>query len=317
MDTTVVTSTAWTDWSCTVRITVDEPSSLGQAAALTASLMFDVARAVDRFDPDSELSRANDRAGTLTPVSRLCRQIVHRALELAAETEGACDPTTGAFVLAAGYHRDIAEVRASPPATATAVESLRRPDWRAVHLDSRFDLLTVPAGMRLDLGAVAKAWTADEAARRIALVLGCSALVEVGGDLAVAGGRADWQVLVSELAEQDGQCINLRHGGVATSSTLARRWTSSTGPAHHIIDPRTRRPATSTWRSATVWAPTTAQANAWSTAAIVLGTDVLPLLERRTLAARLVDTTGRVRFAGDWPIPPTNPDVDRRLAVAS
>ena len=133
----------------------------------------------------------------------------------------------------------------------------------------------------------------------------------------MAGGRADWQVLVSERAEQDGQCINLRHGGIATSSTLARRWTSSTGPAHHIIDPRTRRPATSTWRSATVWAPTTAQANAWSTAAIVLGTDVLPLLERRTLAARLVDTTGRVRFAGDWPIPPTTPDVDRRLAVAS
>lgn len=295
-------STSWADWSCTVRVTVDEPSSLEQAASLTASLMFDVGAAIDRFDPDSDVSRANQRAGRLTPVSRLCRQIVYRALQLAEETDGACDPTVGAHVLAAGYDRDIADVRDRPGAT-TDPAALRRPSWRAVRLDSRFDLLTVPGGIDLDLGAVGKAWTADEAARRIALVLGCSALVEIGGDLAVAGPRESWQVIVSERAGEAGQQMTLESGGLATSSTTVRRWDSLGEPAHHIVDPRTGRPSDSPWRSASVWAETAAQANAWSTASIVLGDGVVAMLDERGLPARLVDRDGHVSFAGGWPLP--------------
>ena len=296
--------TSWTEWSCTVRVTVDEPSSLQQAATITASLMFDVAAAIDRFDPDSDVSRANQRAGRLTPVSRLCRLIVHRALQLAEETDGACDPTVGAHVLAAGYDRDIADVRDRPGAT-TDPAVLRRPSWRAVRLDSRFDLLTVPEGITLDLGAVGKAWTADEAARRIALVLGCSALVEIGGDLAVAGPRKSWQVIVSERAGEAGQQMTLESGGLATSSTTVRRWDALGEPAHHIVDPRTGRPSDSPWRSASVWAETAARANAWSTASIVLGDRVVAMLDERGLPARLVDRDGRVSFAGGWPLPDT------------
>lgn len=305
--------TSWTDWSCTVRVTVDQPSSLQQAASLTASLMFDVAAAIDRFDPDSEVSRANQRAGRLTPVSRLCRQIVYRALQLAEETDGACDPTVGAYVLAAGYDRDIADVRDHPGAT-TDPAVLRRPSWRAVRLDSRFDLLTVPTGITLDLGAVGKAWTADEAARRIALVLGCSTLVEIGGDLAVAGPADSWQVMVSERAGDAGQRMTLESGGLATSSTTVRRWDAPGEPAHHIVDPRTGRPSDSPWRSASVWAETAAQANAWSTASIVLGDGVIAMLDERGLPARLVDRDGRVSFAGGWPSPGTR---SSELEVAS
>jgi thiamine biosynthesis lipoprotein len=298
--------TSWTDWSCTVRVTVDEPSSLPQAVALTASLMFDVAAAIDRFDPESDVSRANLRAGRLTPVSRLCRQIVYRALQLADETDGACDPTVGAHVLAAGYDRDIAEVHHRPGVSIDPA-ALRRPSWRAVSLDSRFDLLTVPVGITLDLGAVGKAWTADEAARRIALVLGCSALVEIGGDLAVAGAHKSWQVTVSERADAAGQRMTLDSGGVATSSTVVRCWDTTGEPAHHIVDPRTGAPSDSRWRSASVWAPTAAEANAWSTASIVLGTDVVALLDERGLPARLVDREGRISFAGGWPLPDCHP----------
>ncbi len=303
-DETRFAGTSWTDWSCTVRVAVDEPSSLQQAAALTASLMFDVGAAIDRFDPESDVSRANQRAGRLTPVSRLCRQIVHRALQLAEETDGACDPTVGAHVVAAGYDRDIADVR-DHPGVAADPAALRPPSWRAVRLDSRFDLLTVPEGITLDLGAVGKAWTADEAARRITLALGCSALVEIGGDLAVAGPRQSWQVVVSERAGGTGQQMTLESGGLATSSTVVRRWDSPGEPAHHIVDPRTGRPSDSPWRSASVWAGTAAQANAWSTASIVLGDDVVAMLEERGLPARLVDRDGHVSFAGGWPLPGT------------
>jgi len=306
-------STSWTDWSCTIRVTVNEPSSLEQAATLTASLMFDVAAAIDRFDPDSEVSRANQRAGRLTPVSRLCRQIVYRALQLAEETDGACDPTVGAHVVAAGYDRDIADVW-DHPGTSTDPADLRRPSWRAVRLDSRFDLLTVPDGITLDLGAVGKAWTADEAARRIALVLGCSALVEIGGDLAVAGQREQWQVVVSERAGEAGQQMTLEFGGLATSSTTVRSWGPHAERTHHIVDPRTGRPSDSPWRSVSVWAETAAQANAWSTASIVLGDGVVAMLDERRLPARLVDRDGHVSFAGGWPVPAIDSD---ELEVAS
>ncbi|HEU5270061.1 MAG TPA: FAD:protein FMN transferase, partial [Jatrophihabitans sp.] len=90
----------------------------------------------------------------------------------------------------------------------------RSPGWRQLRLDAERGLLTVPSGTELDLGATAKAQTADWAAAEIAARYGCSALVELGGDLAVAGDKADWQVMVAERAGVPGQQITLHSGGL-------------------------------------------------------------------------------------------------------
>jgi thiamine biosynthesis lipoprotein len=178
----------------------------------------------------------------------------------------------------------------------------RTVDWRAVRLDREVGLLTVPPGSALDLGATAKAYTADLAARSLFRRFGTAVLVELGGDLAVAGSRPDgWCVKVAEAESSDGQLVLVRGGGLATSTTTVRHWTRAGRAVHHIVDPRTGLPANGRWRTATVAAPSGFEANLASTAAIVLGDAAVGWLEARHLAARLVGRDGSIHTTTGWP----------------
>jgi thiamine biosynthesis lipoprotein len=127
-------------------------------------------------------------------------------------------------------------------------------------------------------------------------------LVEIGGDVAVAGPADEpWRVQVAEVTGGPGQLVGLTHGGLATSSTVARRWRTAVGTAHHVIDPRTGAPADGAVRSATVWAPTCLEANTFSTAAIVWGSSAGARLGLAGIPARLVDGAGAVHRVGAWP----------------
>jgi thiamine biosynthesis lipoprotein len=322
----------WHDWSCLVRLVVTDPAALEPAAAELATLMGRVAAVASRFRADSELSRANARAGRPVPVSRLLIRLVAGALEAADRTGGAVDPTIGGQLIGLGYDRDIALLTAETlaPAAETlapAGETLApvgeangpvgetlapvgeqtwpaapgRASARQVRLDADRGLLTVPAGTALDLGATAKAQTADWAAAELASRYGCSVLVELGGDLAVAGAKADWQILVAELAGDSGQQVSLHSGGLATSTTTLRRWLAGGRPVHHILDPATGQPAAGPWRTVTVAAGSALAANTCSTAAIVLGEAAEQWLAGQRVAARLVDRSGRTSTVGGWP----------------
>lgn len=303
-------STAWQDWSCTVRVTLAPtgadavaPRDLTWAAERVREVMARVGDAADRFRPESDLSLINERAGTLVPVRPLTINLVELALEAAAATGGLVDPTVGSHVIAAGYDTDIDQVRArrhNVAAQPAAGEVL--PHWSAVRIDPLLDRIGVPAGLRLDLGATAKAWAADEAARIIEQRSGWAVLVEIGGDLAAAGWPAvPWRIEVAEVAGGEGEVVGFTAGGLATSSTVARRWATTEGSAHHLIDPRTGTPVDGPWRTATVWAPTSLAANTASTALLVAGDDAVALAAERGWAARLVDRVGRVRTTDGWP----------------
>ncbi|MDF1704864.1 MAG: FAD:protein FMN transferase [Aeromicrobium sp.] len=295
-------SALWEDWTCTVRLVVTDPAALGPARRYLTGLMSEVEQSSSRFLATSDLSRVNARSGTFVPVGGRTLALVDVALDAAAETEGLVDPTIGHQVMAAGYDRDIELVRGRLVSAAPA-QAVPPADWRQVRVDHELSRIGVPRGVVLDLGATAKAWTADVAAHTIAALHGTGVLVEIGGDLAVAG-RADrpWQVHVSEIADGDGEQIGLTHGGLATSSTAARAWRTAAGDAHHIVDPRTGRPAAGPWRSATVWAPSAVDANTASTAALILGAEAESYLAELELPARLVDHGGRVRTLGAWPV---------------
>lgn len=299
-------SNRWTDWSCAVTVTVSDRARLDAATATVRSVMAEVELAVSRFRPDSHLERVNRGAGRLVPVNPLTFHLVGVALDAARDTDGAVDPTIGADLIRLGYDRDIVEIRGRDTSRSDVQPGrlAPRPSWRGVVLDRPWRRVGVPEGVQLDLGATAKAWAADEAARRVHRRVGGPVLVGIGGDLATAGRPArDWRIDVAEAEGGSAARIGLHAGGVATSSVVERRWSAADGTErHHVIDPRTGLPASSVWRTATVWAPTALAANVFSTWALVDPLAAVPRLLEGGLAARLIRDTGQIATFGAWPV---------------
>jgi thiamine biosynthesis lipoprotein len=218
------------------------------------------------------------------------------------------DPTIGRSMRLLGYDDDFGRIadRNGPP----IVRFEAVPGWRMVRLDRTGRRLQIPRGVELDLGSSGKAFAADlaaEAARRAAG--GGGVLISLGGDIAIAGAvpPGGWRVLVAENsaapADGPGEVIALHGGAIATSSTTVRRWVQGGVNVHHILDPRTGRPAVGPWRTASVVAATCVDANAAATAAIIRGLDAEPWLAGLGLAARLVSTDGELCYVGAWPVP--------------
>ena len=220
--------TTWNDWSCTVSVAVPDESHLATARRVVAGEMAAMDAAASRFRPDSELSAVNRAPGRAHRVSARLAGAVRTALDAARLTDGLVDPTVRGDLVALGYDRDIDELRRTSrrPVGAGGGRGTRpgtRPAWRDVRLDGC--RLTVPRGVSIDLGATAKALTADRAAAAVRRATGGPALVSVGGDLAAVGGIG-WDVLLAETPEQvTAESLRTYDGGLATSSTLARRWT--------------------------------------------------------------------------------------------
>ncbi|MVU82510.1 FAD:protein FMN transferase [Nocardia sp. ET3-3] len=205
---------------------------------------------------------------------------------------------TGVAAEVAGGWSAVPESRRSETRVAIAA----RVDWTAVSLEGQ--LLCVPAGVLLDLGATAKALAADVCAHRVAARLGCGVLVSLGGDIATAGAAPDggWQVLVEDRPGEPRSRVALPAGaGLATSSTLRRRWWRGGSVVHHIVDPRTGVAADPEWRTVSVAASSCLAANTAATAAIVRGRDALTGLRAGGLPARLVRRDGAVVVLGGWP----------------
>jgi thiamine biosynthesis lipoprotein len=276
------------------------PEDLDTATAVVRDLMIDVAAAVDRFAPASDLSRVNARPGQLVEVSALTTTLVGVALRSAARTNGACDPTVGTALRAVGYVDDIEVVQ---QANRPAAISRPAAGWQSVVLDRARQRIAVTADGLLDLGATAKAWTADRASARARAELDLAVMVSIGGDLAVSGADRPWRVDVSEQEGGPGEQVELSRGGLATSSTGSRRWDTPEGTMHHLIDPVTGLPADGPWRTCSVWAPTACAANEASTTALVLGEGAADWLLAHDRAARLIDRDGAPTYVGGWPRP--------------
>src|ERR1019366_4213509 len=141
-------------------------------------------RACSRFRSDSEIWRLY-RDGRPVEASPLLYEAVSVACAVAELSGGAVDPTVGDAVEALGYDRDFAEVAAIGEPLVT--RPVPAPGWWLIELNDQTRSIAVPGGIRLDLGASAKALVADRAARRIASMTNSGTLVCVGGDISVSG----------------------------------------------------------------------------------------------------------------------------------
>ncbi|WP_439381726.1 FAD:protein FMN transferase [Amycolatopsis lexingtonensis] len=305
-------ATAFRALGTTAEVVVTDPARLGAAAELLREELAAIDRACSRFRADSEISRLHEKAGKQIRVGPLLAEALGVALRAARVSDGLVDPTVGSAVRDLGYDRDFAEVAAREVGSAVGRDDFApptpAPGWHRVLFDPGPRLVVLPRGIRLDLGATAKALAADRAARWIHSVVGCGVLVNLGGDLRAAGCGpvGGWQVALADdhasaVDSPDATVALHRDLALATSGITRRRWRHGGRTVHHIVDPRTGDVPESRWRTVSVAAKSTVDANIAATAAIVLGTAAPDWLARRRLPARLVGVGGDVVTTAGWP----------------
>jgi FAD:protein FMN transferase len=235
-------------------------------------------RQFSRFDPAGELTMLNQDPDETVPVTPLMRRVIEAGLDAARATGGLVDPTLVSEIEQAGYagHFDGEGI---PLLVALALAPDRAPGrprldagWWAVRTDRRTGTVTRPPGVRFDPGGIAKGVFADELA---ALLGGYEAfVVDCGGDMRL-GGTLGLRREVRVESPFDGSLLHtfgLSASGVATSGIGRRSWLGPDGrPAHHLLDPATGRPAYTGIVQATALAPTAAEAEALSKAALLAG----------------------------------------------
>lgn len=294
----------WSVWSTTARLVLTDAALLEPAREIAVRKLAAVDAACSRFRDDSEL--ATLPPGRPVEISPLLAALVAASLTAAQDTDGLVSPTLGNALASLGYDRDWNEMAGRDSRPQPSLRVRPAPSWRQVRLDRR--QLTVPRGVRLDLGATGKALTADLIAEEIVEQLGVGVLMALGGDIATAGPTpvGGWNVLVQDQPGEPSVVVALPPGGaIATSSTQSRSWQASGSRLHHILDPRSCRPAETVWRTATVTASSCVRANAMSTAALVLGLAAPGWLAEQGESARLVSAAGnppRVIAVGGFPL---------------
>jgi FAD:protein FMN transferase len=299
----------WRALGTGVRLVVLD-GDLAAARVAVERVLGEVDVALSRFRPDSELMRLHPSRGRTVSVSPLMARAVGGALTAARRSGGAVDPTVGRALRVIGYDADFDTLAGTSRELELRVAPV--PGWSTVSLDVTAGTLRFPRDVELDLGSTGKGLAADLAvvAALGSAGKGAGVLVSLGGDIATGGTAPDggWRILVGEdsnaPSDGAGEVIAIGRGAVATSSTTVRRWRSAGGvTVHHIVDPRTGLAANVSWRTATVAAGTCEEANAASTAAIVLGEDAPAWLAAAGLPARLVAADDRVLRLGGWPAP--------------
>lgn len=231
-----------------------------------------------RFDPWSELSRFNDTAfeprpvgspefGRWVSVSSDLELLLREALRAFDASEGLVHAGILPALRAAGYEQDFSAgptpVRTppAPPAPLPEVLEVRHREARLVK------------GAAIDLGGIAKGWMAD----RLAEHLGDNVLVNLCGDLFARGGGETgegWPVGFGD------RTVLLQDKGAATSGTRKRAWAGG----HHLIDPRTSRPAETDLTEVSVLARSAADAEIYAKVALLKGSvEAATWLEGRAL----------------------------------
>ena len=229
------------------------------------------------YDPDSQLSRFNQsRQAGWHAVDRELAWLVEQALLISQQTAGAFDITVGPLVNLWGFGPHQGEFQLP---TETAIDTaLSRVGYQ--HLQARLEppaLNKNLADLYVDLSAIAKGYGVDEVAKILEAFAIENYMVEIGGEVKAAGAAPHggaWRIGI-ETPDTPGRkvaaIIALNHAGMATSGDYRNFFEYNGQQYSHTIDPRTGYPVKHNLGSVTVVNDSTALADAWATAFMVLG----------------------------------------------
>lgn len=234
---------------------------------------------LSRTSGSSEVSMLNGAGGEMVPVGAEICTLIQTAGDFTEATGGAFDITIAPVVSAWGFTTDSYQVP-DREALQTLLESV---GMEHVHLSGGSARLD--PGTMIDLGGIAKGYTADRVAEIFQEHAVPRGKVELGGNILVIGDKPDgtaWRVGVQDPKhpdEADGLvCVlNLTDAFAVTSGSYQRYFEQDGKRYHHIIDPATGCPADSGLTSVTVVADSArgngTMCDALSTALFVMGED--------------------------------------------
>ncbi len=275
-------------------LTEDEQLRLERA---TAARLDEIDRRMSTWRDDSEVTRFGASASTeWFEVSGETAAVVATAQRIAEDTGGAFDITVAPLVDLWGFGPEGEKSVPSDDDIAAAMETC---GW------SRLDVGTDSAGqpalrktvpdLRIDLSAIAKGYAVDAIAEVLEAMGHSSYMVEIGGEVRVAGEKAPgtpWRIgiqLPDAARAVVESIVALEHGALATSGDYRNFFRAGARRYSHTIDPRTGRPVEHSLASVSVIAPTCEEADALATALMVLGPEEgYTLATERGLAVLLV-----------------------------
>jgi len=262
----------------------DADAERAHAAVVAAEIrLLDAHARLSRFLPDSELCQLNRDPRDTVPVSRLLLEVAACARWAGLLSDGLVDATLVEEIEGAGYRDSLAGAETATPAVgASAATAPRRPpttvaaasprrEWSQIAVDRTASTVSRPPGLAIDSGGIAKGLLADLVGETMSHLAGFA--VDCCGDVRVGGGaRRPRPVLVEDPAGGEPlRELEIVEGAVATSGIGRRSWDGPGGPAHHLLDPATGRPAFTGVVQATARAPIAFLAEVYAKAALLAG----------------------------------------------
>lgn len=240
-----------------------------------------------RFKETSELHHLNTSAGIPQKVSLEMFQVLKKCVALAKETSGAFDPSVGSILASYGY---------GLPANFTLPDPI--PTYENIVFNDRELEITLAPGQVLEPASIVKSMTIDDAAHAFHNIPGF--MVNAGGDIVTKGAFKDsqpWNIAIQDPRDPRAivATLGIQNAGIATSGVYQTHGEYVGAPWHHLINMQTRK-STQGIASATVIAPTCAQADTEATLAILLGPTLgVTRLEQTGFPYFLILTDGTIR----------------------
>jgi thiamine biosynthesis lipoprotein len=261
---------------------LSEATSAKEAEELTALVAAEAWRVEDKFSrylDGNIIDQINTAEGRPIEVDAETSDLLEFSEMLFALSDGAFDITSG--TLRRAWTFDGSD---NLPSRDEVAELLRRVGWGKAKWKT--PVLTLPAGMEIDLGGIGKEFAVDKAVLELQATSDTPCLVNFGGDLAVTAPpdrRQAWTVGIETVVPGGAEkLIELRHGALATSGD-ARRFLMKDGIRYsHVLDPRTGWPVTGAASSITVAADRCTQAGMLATLAMLKGTSAEKFLDDQT-----------------------------------
>lgn len=264
-----------------------------------AALIREIESQISQHIAESELGRLNSMAaGVPVELSERTFELLKRSKELSEASQGAFDITIAPLVNGWG----ITGLDPQVPTPQKVQDLLSLGGLQELELDEANHTAHLPReGMAVDLGGIAKGWTADRI-REVALQNGIThGYVSLGGNLMVIGAKPDGAPFKFGVRDPRGDAtsyigiVTLEGKTMATTGDYERFFEQDGVRYHHVLDPRTGYPAQGGLISVSVICEDGALADYLSTTLFVLGKErALDALDDSRFGLILVDSDKNV-----------------------